>query len=71
MIDKPLIDKTLEESFISPYLERPLRSIEEVLRSLPSERRIALMETIESAAAEVAATPADDVAERPPLKRTA
>ncbi len=66
-----MIDKTLVESFISPYLERPLRSIEEVLRSLPSERRIALMETIESAAAEVASTPADDVAETPPLKRTA
>ena len=66
-----MIDKTLEESFISPYLERPLRSIEEVLRSLPSDRRIALMETIESAAVEAASTPTDDVAETPPLKRTA
>ena len=66
-----MIDKTLVESFISPYLERPLRSIEEVLRSLPSERRIALMETIESAASEAASMPTDDVAETPPLKRTA
>ena len=64
-------DKPLEECFISPYLERPLRSIEEVLRSLPSERRIALMETIESPAAAVGAAPADEIAERPPLKRTA
>lgn len=64
-------DKTLEERFISPYLERPLRSIEEVLRGLPSERRIALMETVESAAAAVGAVPAEETAERPPLKRTA
>lgn len=60
-------DKPLEDSFISPYLERPLRSIEEVLRSLPSERRLALMETIESAGA----APVEEIAERPPLKRTA
>ncbi len=38
--------KTGNESFISPYLERPLRSIEEVLRSLPKERRLHLMNII-------------------------
>lgn len=64
-------DKTLEERFTSPYLDRPLRSIEEVLRSLPSERRIALMETIESVATATGVMPAEEAVERPPLKRTA
>ena len=64
-------EKTLVERFTSPYLERPLRSIEEVLRSLPSERRIALMETIESAAATTSVTPAEEAVAVPPLKRTA
>ncbi len=64
-------EKTLEERFTSPYLERPLRSIEEVLRSLPSERRIALMETIESAAATTSVAPAEEAVAVPPLKRTA
>lgn len=41
-------DKISEECFISPYLERPLRSIEEVLRGLPKERRADLMNIIES-----------------------
>ncbi len=40
-------DKISEECFISPYLERPLRSIEEVLRGLPKERRAHLMNVIE------------------------
>ena len=39
-------DKTASESFISPYLERPLRSIDEVLRSLPKARRLHLMNII-------------------------
>ncbi len=39
-------DKTASESFISPYLERPLRSIDEVLRSLPKERRLHLMNIV-------------------------
>ena len=39
-------DKTAGESFVSPYLERPLRSIEEVLRSLPRERRLHLIDII-------------------------
>ena len=64
-------DKTLEDRFISPYLERPLRSIEDVLRNLPSERRIALMEKVESAVGMAADLPADEILEPPRLKRTA
>ena len=53
-------DKTASESFVSPYLERPLRSIDEVLRSLPKERRLHLMNIIDGSGEAASSEPAGD-----------
>ncbi len=52
-------DKSASESFVSPYLERPLRSIEEVLRGLPKERRADLMGIIEGSGDAAPSEPAE------------
>lgn len=64
-------DKPAEESFTSPYLERPLRSMEEVLRGLPRERRLELMNIVEGSPAESAAGPEAAALSAAGLKRTA
>ena len=61
--------KNGNESFISPYLERPLRSIEEVLRSLPKERRLHLMNIINGSGDAAPSDPAEECQPNANLER--